>query len=233
MRAKVAVIIPVYNEEASIALVIEEIPRDLVDEIFVVDNASTDRSAELARCAGARVVAAPERGYGSACLAGIEAASGYDVLVFLDGDHSDYPEDLSELLKPILTGDQDLVIGSRMLDRDSRRALLPQSRFGNWLATRLMRLLFGIQCSDLGPFRAITRESLHRLAMRDRTFGWTVEMQLRAKLAGLRVLEVPVRYRARIGKSKISGTVRGAVLAGYKILKTIFFYRLFPPRFSA
>lgn len=233
MRAKVAVIIPVLNEEASLPLVIDEIPRDLIDEVLVVDNASTDRSAEVARQAGARVIHESERGYGSACLAGIEAAAGFDILVFLDGDHSDYPEDLRQLLPPILDGSADLVIGSRMLNKDSRRALLPQARFGNWLATRLMRLLFGIHCSDLGPFRVIRRDSLLSLAMQDRTLGWTVEMQLRAKLADLRVLEVPVRYRARIGQSKITGTVRGTVLAGYKILKTIICYRLFPPRLAS
>ena len=137
------------------------------------------------------------------------------------------------MLPPILDGSADLVVGSRMLRKDSRRALMPQARFGNWLATRLMRLLFGIRCSDLGPFRVIKRDSLQRLAMQDRNLGWTVEMQLRAELAGLRVLEVPVRYRARIGQSKITGTVRGTVLAGYKILTTIICYRLFPPRLAS
>jgi len=233
MSPRVSVIIPVYNEAASLPLVIDEIPRELVDEILVVDNASTDQSAELARRAGARVIHESERGYGSACLAGVAATSGFDILVFLDGDHSDYPEDLRKLLPPILDGNMDLVVGSRMIEKESRRALLPQARFGNWLATCLMNFLFGIRCSDLGPFRAIRRDSLQSLAMQDRDFGWTVEMQLRAKLAGLRVAEVPVRYRARIGRSKITGTLKGTLLAGYKILKTIISYRLFPPKMAS
>lgn len=229
-RPRTAVVIPVFNEQASIALVLGDIPRELVDEIVVVDNASTDRSAEVAREHGARVVEEPRQGYGSACLAGIAATREHEVIVFLDGDYSDYPDDMRALLEPVVADDADLVLGTRMKNRDSRRALMPQARFGNRLATFLMRLLFGIRCTDLGPFRVIRREALDSLGMQDRDFGWTVEMQLRAKLRGLRVREIPVRYRPRVGVSKITGTLKGTCLAGYKILKTIFWYRVRPPR---
>ncbi|MHC4513918.1 MAG: glycosyltransferase family 2 protein [Planctomycetota bacterium] len=231
-RPRTAVIIPVLNEEEGLPLVLADIPTDLVDEVVVVDNGSTDRSAEVAREQGARVVVAPQRGYGSACLAAIAATPEHEVLVFLDGDYSDYPEDMRQLLPPVVGGQADLVIGSRMIDREARKALLPQARFGNRLAALLMRLLFGIRCTDLGPFRVVRRRKLLELQMRDRDFGWTVEMQLRARLRGLRVLELPVRYRKRIGRSKISGTLSGTLRAGYKILKTIFAYRLRPPRFT-
>ena len=154
------------------------------------------------------------------------------MLVFLDGDYSDYPEDMHELLPPVVADEADLVIGSRMINRESRRALLPQSRFGNQLAAVLMRILFGIRCTDLGPFRVIRRSSLVALQMQDRDFGWTVEMQLRARLKGIRVTERPVRYRKRVGKSKITGTLSGTLKASYKILKTIFAYRVSPPRFD-
>ena len=228
------VVIPVFNEEASLPLVLAAIPSGRVREVLVVDNGSTDRSAELAREHGARVVPEPRKGYGSACLAGIGALpSECDTVAFLDGDYSDYPEDLIDLLQPIERGEADFVVGSRMLRKQSRRALMPQARFGNRLATILMRLLFGIRCTDLGPFRVIRREVLDGLGMQDRNFGWTVEMQLRAKLRGLRVVELPVRYRERIGQSKITGTFRGTIGAGYKILKTIFAYRLRPPQFGA
>lgn len=228
---RVAAVIPVLNEEHSLPLVLADIPAELVQQVFVVDNGCTDRSAELARQHGAIVVEEPHRGYGAACLRGIAAAAPeHDILVFLDGDYSDYPEDLRDLL-PLVVGDQaDMVIGTRMTRKESRRALTPQARFGNWLASVLMRLLFSIRCTDLGPFRVIRTADLQRLGMQDRDFGWTVEMQLRAKLAGLRVHEVPVRYRPRVGESKISGTLKGSVLAGYKILKTIFAYRIRPPR---
>lgn len=232
-RPTVAVVIPVLNEEASLPLVLGDIPADLVDQVFVVDNGSTDRSAEVARAAGAEVVAEPRRGYGSACLAGIAAASDFEVLVFLDGDYSDHPEDMRALVAPVFGDEADFVVGSRMLRPESRRALLPQSRFGNALAAVLMRLLFGIRCSDLGPFRVIRRDALDRLGMRDRDFGWTVEMQLRAKLAGLRVLELPVSYRERVGVSKITGTLSGTLRASYKILGTIFGYRLRAGRIRA
>jgi glycosyltransferase involved in cell wall biosynthesis len=184
----------------------------------------------VARARGARVVVEPRRGYGSACLAGIAATTGCDVVVFLDGDHSDYPQDLPALLAPLQAGEADLVIGTRMVLPDARRALLPQARWGNQLAVFLMRALFGMRCTDLGPFRAIRRDALLLLGMQDRDFGWTVEMQLRARLRGLRVREVPVRYRKRIGTSKITGTLQGTLRAGCKILATIFAYRLRPPR---
>ncbi|MHC4078450.1 MAG: glycosyltransferase family 2 protein [Planctomycetota bacterium] len=232
-RPHTVVIIPVFNEEKGLPLVLADIPADLVDEVVVVDNGSTDRSAEVARERGARVVVAPQRGYGSACLAAIAATQEHEVLVFLDGDYSDYPEDMRQLLPPVVSGQADLVIGSRMIDREARKALLPQARFGNRLATLLMRLLFGIRCTDLGPFRVVRRHQLLELQMQDRDFGWTVEMQLRARLRGLRVLELPVRYRKRIGRSKISGTLSGTLRAGYKILKTILAYRLRPPRFTS
>ncbi|MCA8941128.1 MAG: glycosyltransferase family 2 protein [Planctomycetes bacterium] len=232
MRPSTAVIIPVFNEEQSLPLVLGDIPAEHVDTVFVVDNGSTDRSAEVARAGGAVVVTEPRKGYGSACLAGIAAARGFDVIAFLDGDYSDHPDELPRLLEPVVAGRADFVVGSRMQQRESRRALLPQSRFGNWLASVLMRLLFGIRCSDLGPFRVIRRDALDRLGMQDRDFGWTVEMQLRAKLANLRVLEVPVSYRERVGVSKITGTLSGTLRASYKILKTIFAYRLKPPRLA-
>lgn len=229
-RLQVAVIIPVFDEEAALPLVLADLPRDLVDDIVVVDNGSSDRSAEVARAGGARVVCEPRRGYGSACLAGIAATADSDVVVFLDGDYSDFPEDLQSLLQPLMEEDVDLVIGSRMRSAAARAAILPQARFGNWLASALLRLLFGISCTDLGPFRAIRRAALMRLGMRDRDYGWTVEMQVRARHCGLRVREVPVRYRRRIGKSKISGTLTGAILAGFKILRTIAWYRIVRPR---
>lgn len=225
-RPRVAVVIPVLNEQEALPHVLRALPHHLVDEVVVVDNGSTDRSAEVARANGARVVFEPHRGYGAACLAGIAALAPADIVVFLDGDHSDHPEELPDLLAPIAAGEADLVIGSRTLRPDAQRALLPQARFGNWLASTLMRLLFGIRCSDLGPFRAIRHDCLRALGMQDRDFGWTVEMQLRAARRGLRVREVPVRYRARIGESKITGTLRGSVRAGIKILRTIFAYRL-------
>jgi glycosyltransferase involved in cell wall biosynthesis len=209
--------------------VLADVPRDLVDEIVVVDNGSTDESAQIARDAGARVVEQPERGDGAACLRGIVATGGFDVIVFLDGDYSDYPADMRELLEPVRRGEADLVVGTRMVRPEARRALLPQARYGNRLASILMRVLFGIRCSDLGPFRVIRRQALLRLGMQDRDFGWTVEMQLRAALIGLRVVEIPVRYRRRVGVSKITGTVPGTLRASYKILKTIFAFRIHPP----
>jgi glycosyltransferase involved in cell wall biosynthesis len=219
---RVSVIIPALNEAASIGRVLDAIPRDLVSERLVVDNGSTDETARVAGEHGARVLAEPERGYGAACLRGIAAVSSPDVVVFLDGDFSDHPEELPLLLEPIRSGAADLVIGSRTRKPEARAALLPQARFGNWLACRLMALFFGAHHTDLGPFRAITALALARLAMRDRDFGWTIEMQVKAARAGLRVVEVPVSYRKRIGQSKVSGTVLGSVRAGVKILIVIF-----------
>lgn len=223
----VSVIIPVFNEEESLPLVLEAIPRRHIFEIVVVDNASTDGTAQVARELGARVVREDEKGYGAACLKGIAALHGdTDVVVFLDGDYSDHPEELPSLVAPIAAGEYDFVVGSRMLGERERGALLPQAYFGNKLAVVLMRLFWGARYTDLGPFRAIRREALERLGMRDRNFGWTVEMQIRAHQRGLRVTERPVRYRRRVGKSKITGTVTGTVRAGAKILYVIFKLRL-------
>lgn len=216
-----AVLIPALNEEQAIAQVLAAIPPGLAQEVVVVDNGSTDRTAEVARSLGARVVGEPRRGYGQACLTGLAALGPVEIVVFLDGDFSDFPEDLPALLQPILRGEADLVIGSRVLGEREAGALLPQQRLGNALATWLIRLLFGVRYTDLGPFRAIRTEALHRLGMQDRDYGWTVEMQVKAARAGLRLAEVPVRYRRRLGTSKISGTLRGTLRAGHKIIATI------------
>lgn len=222
------VIIPAYNEEKSIGLVLADIPRDLVRDIIVCNNASTDRTAEVARQGGATVLDQPRKGYGSACLKGIgylrqkAVAEQPDIVVFLDGDYSDYPEELTDVVRPILEDGMDLVIGSRALGNMERGAMQPQQIFGNWLATNLIRLFYSYRFTDLGPFRAITFKSLLALDMTDPDFGWTVEMQVKAAKMKLKCTEVPVRYRVRVGVSKVSGTVRGTILAGHKILWTIF-----------
>lgn len=222
---KVGVVIPVFNERRSLPLVVADLPRDRVAEIVVVDNGSTDDTASVARELPVRLVREERRGYGSACLAGIDALKSLppEVVVFLDGDYSDHPEELPLLLDGIAAG-ADLVIGSRMLGSREPGALLPQARFGNALACSLIRLLFGHRYTDLGPFRAIRWGALERLGMNDRDFGWTVEMQVKALREGLRVAEVPVSYRRRVGVSKISGTLSGAFRAGSKILRTIVRY---------
>jgi glycosyltransferase involved in cell wall biosynthesis len=217
---RVAVIIPVLDEEAAIGQVLAELP-PLALEIIVVDNGSRDRTAEIAQAAGARVVREPRRGYGQACLAGIAAAPGADVLAFLDGDHSDYPAQLVDVLAPILAGQADLVIGSRRLGRQAPGAHPRHAVLGTRLCVGLMNLLIGTRATDLGPFRAITSRALERLGMRDRTFGWTVEMQVKAARRRLRVVEVPVDYRPRIGRSKVSGTLGGTFRAAAKILGII------------
>jgi glycosyltransferase involved in cell wall biosynthesis len=221
--SSVVVIIPAQNEEQSISRVIAEIPRPLVSSIIVVDNGSSDRTAQVARLAGAMVIAEPRRGYGYACLAGIEHAMKESpaAIVFLDGDYSDFPGDLPLLVAGIDDG-YDLVIGSRILGRHERGALLPQALFGNWLATTLIRLFWGYRFTDLGPFRAIRTEALVRMHMSDPTYGWTVEMQIKAAKLKLRCTEVPVRYRKRIGRSKVTGTLAGTVKASAKILTVIF-----------
>ena len=218
----IAVIIPALNEEEAIGKVLGDLPWDMLDQVIVVDNGSTDRTAQVATDAGARVVREDEKGYGAACLAGIRALHDADIVVFLDADYSDHPEELSHVVKPILDDQADLVIGSRMQGNREKGALLPQAFFGNWLAVTLIRWLYGVRYTDLGPFRAIRWTSLNRLGMRDRDFGWTVEMQVRAARQGLRSCEVPVSYRYRVGQSKITGTLRGTICAGYKILLTIF-----------
>ncbi len=222
------VIIPAFNEENGVGEVIREIPKDIVSEIVVVNNASTDNTELIAREAGATVLREPVPGYGRACLKGIEYVKQFqpqpDVVVFLDADHSDYPEEISSLLKPIEANTADLVIGSRALGVKESRSMTPQQIFGNWLATRLLKLFYGVRFTDLGPFRAIRFSALQEMDMQDKTYGWTVEMQLKAAKNGFRCTEVPVRYRRRIGFSKISGTVKGTIMAGYKIIATIFKY---------
>jgi glycosyltransferase involved in cell wall biosynthesis len=226
---RVAVVIPVFNERASLPLVVDAIPRGLVDEIVVVDNGSTDGTDAVARGLPVRLVREARRGYGRACLAGVEALAPRppDVLVFLDGDFSDHPEELPRLLGGIEAG-ADLVIGSRVLGEREPGALLPQARFGNALACLLIRLLSGHRYTDLGPFRAIRWNAYRLLGMADENFGWTCEMQVKALRKGLRVTEVPVSYRRRVGISKITGTVTGTLKAGGKILWTIARYGLAP-----
>lgn len=224
----VDVIIPALNEEEAIAKVLGDIPRNIVRNIVVVDNGSSDRTAEVAREAGALVYAEQNRGYGAACLKGIEVLAGFEPLpqlvVFLDGDYSDHPEQMQQVIAPILNNSADMVIGSRALGNREPGAMMPQQRFGNWLATFLIRILYKFRYSDLGPFRAITWKALKDIDMQDRDFGWTVEMQIKALKKGVRVSEVPVDYRQRRGHSKITGTVKGTIMAGYKILYTIFKY---------
>ena len=222
------IIIPVLNEEDSIGLVLDAIPKPYRERVIVADNGSTDQTAVVAKNRGAEVVRASPRGYGSACLAGIQAAKAHtpQYYIFLDGDYSDYPEDLPKLMEKIESENLDLVIGSRNLGEAEEGALLPQARFGNWLATTLMALRFGYRFSDLGPFRVIRAEALHRIDMVDQNFGWTMEMQVKALKYKLKVGEVSVRYRKRVGVSKITGTIKGTFLAGYKILFTLAKYSL-------
>ena len=215
--ARIAVVIPALDEERAIGSVIGDIPA-WVDVVVVADNGSRDRTAEVARSLGATVVHEAERGYGAACLAGIAAAGTVDIVVFADGDYSDHVEDMAELVDPIVAGAQDMMLASRAMGTRESGSLTPQQRFGNWLATRLIGLFWGAAYTDLGPFRAIRRTALDALAMSDRNYGWTVEMQIKATEAGLRIAEVPGRYRRRIGVSKVSGTVKGSVMAGWKIL---------------
>ncbi len=222
MRAQhtIGVIIPAQNEEHAIAKVIADIPA-WVDRIVVADNGSTDRTTEVAQGAGATVVNEPVPGYGAACLKGIDAIGDVDIVVFLDGDYSDHPEQMDRLVDPIAENIVDLVIGSRVTGNADPGSLTLPQRFGNRLACSLMRWVWGSTFTDLGPFRAIRRTSLDAIAMQDRAFGWTVEMQIKALESGLRTHEVPVDYRPRIGVSKVSGTIRGTVLAGTTILRII------------
>lgn len=224
----IIVIIPAHNEEQAIGKVIEEIPKEWVREIVVVNNRSTDQTAAVAQAAGATVVYEPQPAYGQACLCGINYVKSHTkapaIVVFLDGDHSDYPEQLPDIVTPILEQNYDMVIGSRAMGQRERGAMTPPQIFGNWLATWLIRLIYGVHYTDLGPFRAIKWEALLALDMQDTTYGWTVEMQLKAAKMNYKVTEVAVHYRKRIGFSKISGTVKGVILAGYKIITTIFKY---------
>jgi glycosyltransferase involved in cell wall biosynthesis len=225
----IVVIIPAHNEEKSIGEVVRQLPFGWVREIIVVNNASTDQTVLRAKESGATVIEEMRAGYGSACLAGITYADTLrpapEIVVFVDGDLSDYPEDLPDLVTPILQHGMDFVVGSRALGERARGSMTPQQIFGNWLATNMMKWLYGIYYTDLGPFRAIRWEALLALNMQDKTYGWTVEMQLKAAKFRLKTTEIPVRYRQRIGVSKISGTVKGTVLAGYKIITTILKYR--------
>ncbi len=213
-------IIPAFNEEKAIGSVLAALPA-WVDCVVVADNGSTDATADVARAMGARVVYVDERGYGAACLGGLGVMSAVDVIVFLDGDYSDYPEQMHMLVDPIVAGRADLVIGSRVTGEAEAGSLTPQQRFGNWLATRLVWWIWSVRYTDLGPFRAIRRAALEQFGMADRTFGWTVEMQIKAAQQGLLTMERPVRYRRRIGTSKISGTLQGTVRAGARILTLI------------
>ena len=218
---RIGLVIPARNEAAALRQVLAEIPRLLLHEIVVVDNGSTDGTADVAAAAGARAVREPVPGYGRACLAGIAALDPtVDTVVFMDGDHSDFSEDLPKLVAPIEQGRADLVIGSRIALAQPG-SLTIQQRLGNRLACALMRMCFNVHYTDLGPFRAIRRETLEQLGMADQAFGWTVEMQAKAALHHLRVEDIPVRYRRRIGRSKISGTIQGTVLAGWAILSTL------------
>lgn len=222
------VIIPAFNEQGSIGNVIRDIPVSIVRDIIVVDNNSFDLTSEIASAAGALVIAEPVQGYGAACKRGLDYLYSKDVppdiVVFLDADYSDYPEQLTELVNPIINNDVDMVLGSRTQGIRATRAMPFQQRFGNWLATNLILLFFGHKFTDLGPFRAVKFKKLLELNMQDKTYGWTVEMQLKALKSKFRIIEIPVDYRKRIGVSKISGTLKGTVLAGYKIISTIFKY---------
>jgi glycosyltransferase involved in cell wall biosynthesis len=229
VKQNIYVIIPAFNEHNAVCQVLAEIPQGLVTEVLVVDNGSTDDTSEQALSCGATVLNEPKKGYGFACLKGIEylknkPIAGTDIVVFIDADHSDYPAEMTKLVEPIKKNKADIVIGSRALGKKEKGSITPQQVFGNWLATALLRLFYHVEFTDLGPFRAIQFDKLMALQMKDKTYGWTVEMQLKAAKYGLRSEEVPVNYRKRIGKSKVSGTVKGTVLAGYKIIWTIIKY---------
>ena len=227
LSPRVALLMPALDEQQALAQLLDELPRQRYARLVVVDNGSTDGTAAAARAGGAEVVHEPRRGYGQACLTGLKAlGSDADVIVFMDADGSDVPAEAERVLEPILRGEADLVIGSRALGRAEPGSMTWPQRWGNRLSVGLIRVLFGHRYTDLGPFRAIRRQSLERLGMRDTNFGWTAEMQVKAVKRGLRVQEVPVSYRRRVGRSKISGTVEGVVRAGTKIIWTIVKLRL-------
>lgn len=224
---RIAVIIPAYNEEDSIGLVLGDIP-SMVEEVIVVNNASTDATPQRAAEAGATVLLETRRGYGSACLKGLSHAleKGFDIIVFIDADYSDHPDELPLLIQPIVEDGCDMVIGSRATGEREPGSMTPQALFGNWLSTRLIRMIWGYRFTDLGPFRAITVGALKKIGMEDTNYGWTVEMQIKAARHRLKTAEIPVSYRRRIGISKISGTLSGTIKAGWKILYTIAKYGL-------
>ena len=224
----IRVIIPALNEQNAIGHVIEEIPKDWITEIIVVDNGSTDQTFTTAQELGVIVLKESKRGYGWACLKAIDYLSNSNlkpyVIVFIDADYSDYPAELVKLVDPIINGTADMVIGSRNLGIKEPGSMMPQQIFGNWLATTLISYLYGTDYTDLGPFRAIKYDALMQLKMNDKTYGWTVEMQIKAIKNKLNIQEVAVNYRKRIGISKVSGTFKGTILAGYKIISTIIKY---------
>ncbi len=225
--SSIIVIIPAFNEEKAIANVINEIP-DYVSEIIVISNNSTDKTIEVATNAGATVLSENRKGYGIACLKGMEYIANRDkkpeIIVFLDGDYSDFPEELTQIVEPIITQNIDFVIGARVSNLREKGSMTPQQVFGNWLATFLMKLFFKAKFSDLGPFRAIKYDQLLKLEMEDKTYGWTVEMQLKVLKQKMTYVEIPVRYKNRIGISKVSGTVKGTIMAGIKIIGWILKY---------
>lgn len=227
--SRIVVIIPAFNEENAIGHVIGEIP-DYVSEVIVISNNSTDKTIEVAEKAGATVLSEVQKGYGFACLKGMEYIANReikpDIVVFLDGDYSDFPEELTQLVEPIITQNVDFVVGARVANLRENGAMTPQQIFGNWLATFLMKLFFKAKFSDLGPFRAIKYEQLLALKMEDKTYGWTVEMQLKVLKQKMVYVEIPVRYKNRIGVSKVSGTVKGTIMAGIKIIGWILKYSL-------
>lgn len=225
---KVVVIIPAFNEEQSVGRVLRDIPTGLVQEVIVVNNNSTDETARHARMAGATVLDEPHQGYGRACLKGMQYVSTLpalpDIIVFLDADYSDFPEEMPKLLQPVMEEDFDLVVGARASGNRERGSMTPQQILGNWIATKLLKLIYRVHFTDLGPFRAIKYEKLLALNMTDKSYGWTIEMQIKAAKMRLKTTEIPVRYRVRIGQSKVSGTLKGTLMAGYKIITTIFKY---------
>ena len=223
---RVSVVIPTYNEAQSIGRVLADLPADIVTEVLVVDSNSTDGTPEIAAKMGVRVLREPRRGYGRACLTGLAGASNPDVVVFLDGDYSDRPDELPLLLAPIIEGRADITLGSRLGKRNIHRALPWHQVFGNRLAAGLIRFLYGVEITDLGPFRAARADVLRALALEETTYGWAVEMILKGARAGFRVVEVPVSYHPRIGKSKISGTLKGTIGAAWFILSLIVRYYL-------
>lgn len=229
MNQHIKVIIPAYNEQDSIANVIQDIPV-IVDEVIVISNNSTDNTEENAKKAGATVLVEKQKGYGYACLKGMQYVAQRktkpDIIVFLDGDYSDFPEQLTEIVAPIINDNIDFVVGARVKELREESSMTPQQVFGNWLATFLMKLFFNAKFSDLGPFRAIKYDKLLALNMEDKTYGWTVEMQLKVLKQKMSYREIPVKYRNRIGVSKVSGTVKGTIFAGVKILTWIFKYSL-------
>jgi glycosyltransferase involved in cell wall biosynthesis len=226
----VDIIIPAYNESLSIQSVVSDITHSFVRHVIVVSNGSTDQTEELAARAGAVALNEPRKGYGYACLEGMRWAATQnppaDIIVFMDGDYSDYASEMPDLIAPILRNEADVVIGSRALGNREKGSMTMPQVFGNWLATRMIDILYGFRFTDLGPYRAVRYDSLMALGMSDKTYGWTVEMQVRALRKKLRCTEVPVNYRKRIGVSKVSGTVKGTVMAGYKIITTILRYSL-------